>query len=143
MRRQRCPLNTFSISDIRNLSVRDPAGRIRISAWPCQNPSDYPARYLGTSTGYVLVTFRFHSCTDYYAFTNPFFPILLWLNHNFPNSGTVLGLKSKKIKIRAPTLSNAHPNNLETQKFLILLWPNCNLFNTHELHLIGEELFGA
>jgi hypothetical protein len=31
MRRQRWPLNILSISDIRDLSVQDPAGRIQIS----------------------------------------------------------------------------------------------------------------
>jgi hypothetical protein len=46
------PLNILSVSDIRDLSVRDPAGRIRVSARPCQTVrlSDCPVRYLGIST---------------------------------------------------------------------------------------------
>jgi hypothetical protein len=39
MRRQGLPLKTISYSDIRDLSVRDPAGRIRVSAGLCQTIS--------------------------------------------------------------------------------------------------------
>jgi hypothetical protein len=45
------PLNIISYSDIRDLSVRDPAGRIRVSDGPCQTVSydtwvSRPGRYL-------------------------------------------------------------------------------------------------
>jgi hypothetical protein len=40
-------LNILSGSDNRDLSVRDPAGRIRVSARPCQTLSDSPACYQG------------------------------------------------------------------------------------------------
>jgi hypothetical protein len=40
------------------------------------------------------------------------FPILVLLNHNFPSSGIVLGLKPKKIKIRAPTLTDLFAREL-------------------------------
>jgi hypothetical protein len=33
------PLNIISYSDIQDLSVRDPAGRIRVSTGPCQTVS--------------------------------------------------------------------------------------------------------
>jgi hypothetical protein len=42
-------LNILSGSDSRDLSVRDPAGRIRVLASPCQTLSDSPACYLGIS----------------------------------------------------------------------------------------------
>jgi hypothetical protein len=102
MRHQRCPLNTFSISDIRNLSIRDPAGRIRISIQPCQTLTDCPACYLGISTGYVLVTFRFYPYTDYYTFTNPFFSYSTITKPQTSGFGTNLGLKPKKIESVLP-----------------------------------------
>jgi hypothetical protein len=46
-------LNILSGSDSRDLSVRDPAGRIRVSTCPCQTLSDSPACYLGITRGQV------------------------------------------------------------------------------------------
>jgi hypothetical protein len=46
-------LNTLSGPDSRDLSVRDPAGKIRVSAWFCQTLSDVSACYLGTMGGRV------------------------------------------------------------------------------------------
>jgi hypothetical protein len=46
-------LNTLSGSDRRDLSVRDPAGRIRVSTCPYQTLSDSPACYLGITRSRV------------------------------------------------------------------------------------------
>jgi hypothetical protein len=40
-------LNILSGSDSRDLSVRDPTGRMRVSAGPCQTLSDCPVYHLG------------------------------------------------------------------------------------------------
>jgi hypothetical protein len=69
MSRQRLSLNILSSSDIRDLSVRDPAGRIRVSALPCQIVPrviwvSRPGRYLLPS-GFTLIRIT-------KLFTNPF-----------------------------------------------------------------------
>jgi hypothetical protein len=60
-------------------------------------------RYLGISTGYVLVTFRFHPYTDYYTFTNPSFSYSTITKPQTSSLGTNLGLKLEKIRIRTTT----------------------------------------
>jgi hypothetical protein len=65
MRRQRLPLNILSCSDIWDLSVQEPAAKIRVSAWPCQT---VPYHTWVSRPGRYLVTFRFYFCTDYQYF---------------------------------------------------------------------------
>jgi hypothetical protein len=95
------PLNIISYSDIRDLSVRDPAGRIWVSAGPCQTVSydtwvSRPGRYLLPS-GFTSIRITELLLTH--------FPVLLLQTPEFLDLGNVLGSKAKKIRIRVPTLS--------------------------------------
>jgi hypothetical protein len=91
-------LNTLSGLDSRDLSVRDPAGRIRVSAWFCQTLSEVPACYLGITRGRVrtfyLPVLPLYGFTKLY--TNPF---IIYLLPNFKPPVLVLfwGLEQKKL----------------------------------------------
>jgi hypothetical protein len=92
-------LNTLSGSDSRDLSVRDPAGRIRVSAWSCQTLSDSPMCYLGITRGRVrtfyLPVLSLYGFTKLY--TNPFLIIYLLPNFKLPVLVLICGLEQKKL----------------------------------------------
>jgi hypothetical protein len=85
-------------SDSRDLSVRYPADRIRVSAWFCQNLSEVPACYLGITRGRVrtfyLPVLPLYGFTKLY--TNPF--LIIYLLPDFKLLVLVLfwGLEQKK-----------------------------------------------
>jgi hypothetical protein len=91
-------LNTLSGPDSRDLSVRDPAGRIRVSAWFCQTLSEVPACYLGITRGRVrtfyLPVLPLYGFTKLY--TNPFLIIYLLPNFKLPVLVLFWGLEQKK-----------------------------------------------
>jgi hypothetical protein len=93
-------LNTLSGPDSRDLSVRDPAGRIRVSAWFCQTLSEVPACYLGITRGRVrtfyLPVLPLYGFTKLY--TNPFLIIYLLPNFKLPVLVLTWGLEQKKTK---------------------------------------------
>jgi hypothetical protein len=97
-------LNTLSGPDSRDLSVRDPAVRIRVSAWFCQTLSEVPACYLGITRGRVrtfyLPVLPLYGFTKLY--TNPFLIIYLLPNFKLPVLVLFWGLEQKN-KIRVPT----------------------------------------
>jgi hypothetical protein len=92
-------LNTLSGLDSRDLSVRYPAGRIRVSAWFCQNLSEVPACYLGITRGRVrpfyLPVLPLYGFTKLY--TNPFLIIYLLPNFKLPVLVLIWGLEQKKL----------------------------------------------
>jgi hypothetical protein len=92
-------LNTLSGPDSRDLSVRDPAGRIRVSAWFCQTLSEVPACYLGITRGRVrtfyLPVLPLYGFTKLY--TNPFLIIYLSPNFKLPVLVLTWGLEQKKL----------------------------------------------
>jgi hypothetical protein len=92
-------LNTLSGPDSRDLSVRDPAGRIRISAWFCQTLSEVPACYLGITRGRVrpfyLPVLPLYGFTKLY--TNPFLIIYSLPNFKLPVLVLTWGLEQKKL----------------------------------------------
>jgi hypothetical protein len=100
-------LNTLSGPDSRDLSVRDPAVRIRVSDWFCQTLSEVPACYLGITRGWVrtfyLPVLPLYGFTKLY--TNPF--LIIYLLPNFKLSVLVLfwGLEQKKTKSVFPQLA--------------------------------------
>jgi hypothetical protein len=93
-------LNTLSGPDSRDLSVRDPAGRTRVSAWFCQTLSKVPACYLGITRGRVrtfyLPVLPLYEFTKLY--TNPFLIIYLLPNFKLPVLVLTWGLEQKKTK---------------------------------------------
>jgi hypothetical protein len=99
MSRQKISLNTLSGPDSRDLSVRYPADRIRVSAWFCQNPSEVPACYLGITRGRVrpfyLPVLPMYGFTKLY--TNPFLIIYLLPNFKLPVLVLFWGLEQKKL----------------------------------------------
>jgi hypothetical protein len=102
-------LNTLSGLDSRDLSVRYPAGRIRVSAWFCQNLSEVPACYLGITRGRVrpfyLPVLPLYGFTKLY--TNPFLIIYLLPNFKLLVLVLIWGLEQKKTKFGFPqTLSH-------------------------------------
>jgi hypothetical protein len=92
-------LNTFSGPGSRDLSVRDPADRIRVSAWFCQTLSEVPACYLGITRGRVrtvyLPVLPLYGFTKLY--TNPFLIIYLLPNFKLPVLVLFWGLEQKKL----------------------------------------------
>jgi hypothetical protein len=104
MSRQKISLNTLSGSDSRDLSVRDPAGRIRVSAWSCQTLSEVPACYLDITRGRVrtfyLPILPLYGFTTLY--TNPFLIIYLLPNFKLPVLVLIWGLEQKKTKFVFP-----------------------------------------
>jgi hypothetical protein len=100
MSRQKMSLNTLSGPDSRDLSVRDPAGRIWVSAWFCQTLSEVPTCYLGITRGRVrtfyLPVLPLYGFTKLY--TNPFLIIYLLPNFKFPVLVLFWGLRAKKTK---------------------------------------------
>jgi hypothetical protein len=104
MSRQKISLNTFSGPDSRDLSVRYPAGRIRVSAWFCQNLSEVPACYLGITRGRVRPFYL--PVLPLYGFTklciNPFLIIYLLPNFKLPVLVLFWGLRAKKTKFGFP-----------------------------------------
>jgi hypothetical protein len=98
MSRQKISLNNLSGPDSRDLSVRYPADRIRVSAWYCQNLSEVPACYLGITGGRVrpfyLPVLPLYGFTKLY--TNPFFLIYYLPNFKLPVLVLIWGLKQKK-----------------------------------------------
>jgi hypothetical protein len=101
-------LNTLSGPDSRDLSVRDPADRIRVSAWFCQTLSEVPACYLGITRGRVrtfyLPVLPLYGFTKLY--TNLFLIIYLLPNFKLPVFGTILGFRAKKTKSVFPQLAS-------------------------------------
>jgi hypothetical protein len=104
MSRQKISLNNLSGPDSRDLSVRYPADRIRVSAWYCQNLSGVPACYLGIARGRVrpfyLPVIPLYGFTKFY--TNPFRLIYLLLNFKLPILVPIWGLEQKKSKFGFP-----------------------------------------
>jgi hypothetical protein len=104
MSRHKISLNTLSGPDSRDLSVRDPAGRIRVSAWSYQTLSEVPACYLGITRGRVrtfyLPVLPLYGFTKLY--TNPFLIIYLLPNFKLPVLVLFLGFKAKKTKFVFP-----------------------------------------
>jgi hypothetical protein len=104
MSRQKISLNTLSGPDSRDLSVRYPADRIRVSAWFCQNLSEVPACYLGITRGRVrpfyLLVLSLYGFTTLY--TNPFLIIYLLPHFKLPVLVLFWGLKQKKTKFGFP-----------------------------------------
>jgi hypothetical protein len=100
-------LNTLSGPDSRDLSVRDPADRIRISAWFCQTLPEVPARYLGISSGWVrtfyLPVLPLYGFTKLY--TTPFLIIYLLPNFKLPVLVLFWGFRAKKTKFVFPQLT--------------------------------------
>jgi hypothetical protein len=92
-------LNTLSGPDNRDLSVRDPVDRIRVSAWFCQTLSKVPACYLGITRGRVrtvyLPVLPLYGFTKLY--TNPFLIIYLLPNFKLPVLVLFWGLEQKKL----------------------------------------------
>jgi hypothetical protein len=92
-------LNTLSGPDSRDLSVRYPAGKIRVSAWFCQTLSEVPACYLGITRGRVrpfyLPVLPLYGFTKLY--TNPFLIIYLLPNFKLPVLVLFWGLEQKKL----------------------------------------------
>jgi hypothetical protein len=107
MSRQKISLNNLSGSDSRDLSVRYPADRIRVSAWYCQHLSGIPARYLGIARGRVrpfyLPVIPLYGFTKLY--TNPFLLIYLLPNFKLPVLVLVWVLKRKKLNSGSHTVS--------------------------------------
>jgi hypothetical protein len=101
---QKISLNTLSGPDSRDLLVRDPAGRIRVSAWFCQTLSEVPACYLGITRGRVRTFYL--SDLPLYGFTklytNPFLIIYLLPNFKLPVLVLFWGLEQKKTKLVFP-----------------------------------------
>jgi hypothetical protein len=99
MSRQKISLNTLSGPDSRDLSVRYPADRIRVSAWFCQKLLEVPACYLGITRGRVrpfyLPVLPLYGFTKLY--TNPFLLIYLLPNFKLPVLVLIWGLKQKKL----------------------------------------------
>jgi hypothetical protein len=99
MSRQKISLNNLSGPDSRDLSVRYPADRIRVSGWFCQNLSEVPACYLGIARGRVrpfyLPVMPLYGFTKLY--TNPFLLIYLLLNFKLPVLLLIWGVKQKKL----------------------------------------------
>jgi hypothetical protein len=93
-------LNTLFGSDSRDLSVRDPADRIRVSAWFCQTLLEVPTCYLGITRGRVrtfyLPVLPVYGFTKLY--TNPFLIIYLLPNFKLPVLVLTWGLEQKKTK---------------------------------------------
>jgi hypothetical protein len=100
MSRQKISLNTLSGLDSRDLSVRYPADRIRVSTWFCQNLSKVPACYLGITRGRVrpfyLPVIPLYGFTKLY--TNPFLLIYLLPNFKLPVLVPFWGLEQIKTK---------------------------------------------
>jgi hypothetical protein len=107
MSRQKISLNTLSGPDSRDLSVRDPAGRIRVSAWSCQTLSKVPACYLGITRGRVRTSYLpvlpLYGFTKLY--TNPFLIIYLLPNFKLPVLVLTWGLEQKKLNPCSHTLA--------------------------------------
>jgi hypothetical protein len=103
-------LNTLSGPDSRDLSVRDPAGRIRVSAWFCQTLSEVPVCYLGITRGRVctfyLPVLSLYGFTKLY--TNPFLIIYLLPNFKLPVLVLTLVLEQKKTKSVFPQLCSSN-----------------------------------
>jgi hypothetical protein len=104
-------LNTFSGPDSRDLSVRYPVVRIRVSAWFCQTLSEVPACYLGITRGRVrpfyLPVLPLYGFTKLY--TNLFLIIYLLPNFKLPVLVLLWGLEQKKTKFGFPHgLSGSH-----------------------------------
>jgi hypothetical protein len=101
---QKISLNTLSGPDNRDLSVRYPAVRIRVSAWFCQTLSEVPACYLGIIRGRVrpfyLPVLPLYGFTKLY--TNPFLIIYLLPNFKLPVLVLSWGLEQKKTKFGFP-----------------------------------------
>jgi hypothetical protein len=112
MSHQRMSLNTLSGFDSRDLSVRDPAGRIRVSACSCQTLSDVPACYLGITGGRVgtfyLPVLSLYGFTKFYL--NPFLIIYLLPNFKLSVLVQIWGLEQKKIKSVFPQKSGRNPD---------------------------------
>jgi hypothetical protein len=110
MSRQKISLNTLSGPDSRDLSVRYPADRIRVSAWFCQNLSEVPACYLGITRGRVrpfyLLVLSLYGFTTLY--TNPFLIIYLLPHFKLPVLVLFWGLKQKKTKFGFPHPMKRH-----------------------------------
>jgi hypothetical protein len=97
-------LNTLSGPDSRDSSVRDPPGRIRVSARFCQTLSEVPACYLGITRGRVrpfyLPILPLYGFTKLY--TNPFLIIYLLPDFKLPVLVLFWGLEQKKTKFGFP-----------------------------------------
>jgi hypothetical protein len=93
-------LNTLSGPDSRDLSVRDPADRMRVLAWFCQTLSEVPACYLGITRGRVRTFYvpvlPLYGFTKLY--TNPFLIIYLLPHFKLPVLVLFWGLEQKKTK---------------------------------------------
>jgi hypothetical protein len=72
---------------------------------------------------------------DYQVFINPFLPVLLLQNLQFPSLGTVLGSKAKKIRIRVPTGSFASAMSLSTQAKLRMNFQVSLLMKNNPLYI--------
>jgi hypothetical protein len=105
---QKISLNTLSGPDSRDLSVRDPAGRIRVPAWSCQTLSEVPACYLGITRGRVrtfyLPVLPLYGFTKRYTY--PFLIIYLLPNLKLPVLVLFWGLEQKKTTFVFPHLDS-------------------------------------
>jgi hypothetical protein len=123
-------LNTLSGPDSRDLSVRDPAGRIRVSAWFCQTLSEVPACYLGITRGRVrtfyLPVLPLYGFTKLY--TNPFLIIYLLPNFKLPVLVLFWGLEQKKTKFGFP-----HRDSRNLAPTPHPMSPDCQGLFTHEI----------
>jgi hypothetical protein len=142
MSRQKISLNTLSGPDSRDLSVRDPAVRIRVSAWFCQNPSEVPACYLGITRGRVRTFFL--PVLPLYGFTklyiNPFLIIYLLPNFKLPVLVLFWGLEQKKTKFGFPQLPICFPVSL-TWHYSSIMIADVAIFIHHDTTAIDLALF--
>jgi hypothetical protein len=123
MSRQKISLNTLSGPDSRDLSVRDPAGRIRVSAWSCQTLSEVPACYLGITRGRVrtfyLPVLPLYGFTKLY--TNRFLIIYLLPNFKLPVLVLIWGLEQKKTKFVFPQVCSQRSSHGFTSSSIFTL----------------------
>jgi hypothetical protein len=136
MSRQKISLNTLSGLDSRNLSVRYPADRIRVSAWFCQNLSEVPACYLGITRGRVrpfyLPVLPLYGFTKPY--TNPFLIIYYLPNFKLPVLVLIWGLKQKKTKLGFPHVGEETANGR---------LPTCETYRYQSLACLRNYLFAV
>jgi hypothetical protein len=120
-------LNTLSGPDSRDWSVRDPAGRIRVSAWFCQTLSEVPACYLGITRDRVrtfyLPVLPLYGFTKLY--TNPFLIIYLLPNFKLPVLVLFWGLEQKKTKSVFPHYVAAEVRRMYSKKRQTTLQQKC------------------
>jgi hypothetical protein len=125
-------LNTLSGPDSRDLSVRDPAGRIRVSAWFCQTLSEVPACYLGITRGRVRTFYL--PVLPLYGFTKLFLIIYLLSNFKLPVLVLTWGLEQKKL--------NSCSHKISRRSFpLPSRFPGLILYGVPKLLLHGHRLW--